>query len=181
MNVQTESLAAKWFQTPLGRMIGVAGGGEILQLEFVDERNSRRTLQRFGAAVAFDADHPLLETLAREVYEYFAGRLTGFSVPVELRGSEFERRAWGYLRTIPFGQTRSYGQQARAIAGPNAARAVGRANGANPIAIVIPCHRVIGADGSLTGYAGGMHRKQSLLDHERRFSPAADGTLPFAS
>ncbi|HEY2584372.1 MAG TPA: methylated-DNA--[protein]-cysteine S-methyltransferase [Tepidisphaeraceae bacterium] len=179
MSMQTESVAAKWIETPLGRMIAVAGEREILYLEFADECNSERPIERARSAMDFATAHPLLETLAGEIDAYFAGRLTAFLVPVAPQGSDFERRAWEYLRTIPFGQTRSYGQQARAIAGPNAARAVGRANGANPIALVIPCHRVIGADGSLTGYGGGMHRKRWLLDHERRYCPAEEGTLPF--
>lgn len=179
MAMQTDSVAAKWIQTPLGRMIAVAGGREILYLEFADECDSERPIQRVRSGLDFTTIHPLLETLARELDEYFAGRLCEFSIPVAPQGSDFERRAWDYLQTIPFGQTRSYGQQARAIAGANAARAVGRANGANPIALVIPCHRVIGANGSLTGYGGGMYRKRWLLDHERRYRAAEEGTLPF--
>lgn len=179
MPTQTETLAAKWINTPVGRMIAVAGEREIVYLEFAEDCASERPIERVRSAIDLDASHPLLETLAREMDEYFAGRLTEFSVPAKPRGSDFERRAWDYLRAIPFGQTRSYGQQARAIAGPNAARAAGRANGANPIAVLIPCHRVIGADGSLTGYGGGMHRKRWLLDHERRYCPAPQDTLPF--
>jgi methylated-DNA-[protein]-cysteine S-methyltransferase len=118
-----------------------------------------------------------LDALESELEAYFAGNLKMFSVPVAPSGSEFERRAWAFLRSIPFGQTRSYGAQARAIAGPNAARAVGRANGANPIAIVIPCHRVIGADGSLIGYASGIERKRWLLEHERNGQGAAEPWL----
>jgi AraC family transcriptional regulator, regulatory protein of adaptative response / methylated-DNA-[protein]-cysteine methyltransferase len=179
MPIRTESLAAKWIETPLGRMIAVAGEREIVYLEFAEECDSERPIARVRSTIDFTRARPVLEVLAREMDEYFAGRLTEFSVSAAPQGSDFERLAWDYLRTIPFGQTRSYGQQARAIAGPDAARAVGRANGANPIAILIPCHRVIGADGSLTGYGGGMHRKRWLLEHERRYCRAEEGMLPF--
>jgi AraC family transcriptional regulator, regulatory protein of adaptative response / methylated-DNA-[protein]-cysteine methyltransferase len=181
MASQAESIAAKWIDTPLGRMIALASERDVRYLEFVDECASERPVERLAAARRFADDHPVLEMLACEMAEYFSGTRAEFSVPAAPTGSDFERRAWDYLRTIPFGQTRSYGQQARAIAGPNAARAVGRANGANPVAILIPCHRVIGADGTLTGYGGGMHRKRWLLDHERRFCPAPQGILPFAT
>ena len=106
---------------------------------------------------------------------YFAGELTDFEIGIDLRGTEFQRRVWQALLTIPFGQTRSYGEIAEQAGAPGAARAVGLANGHNPIAIVVPCHRVIGASGSLTGYGGGLDRKRSLLALETsRTSP----TLP---
>ena len=94
------------------------------------------------------------------------GERREFDLPVRARGTPFQQRAWRSLQEIPYGETRSYGEQARSIGNPNASRAVGLANGRNPIAIVIPCHRVIGADGTLTGYAGGVQRKQLLLDLE---------------
>lgn len=99
---------------------------------------------------------------------YFAGELTEFDFPFELRGSDFQRRVWQALLTIPYGQTRSYGTIADQIGAPGSARAVGLANGHNPIAIVVPCHRVIGANGSLTGYGGGLDRKQTLLALEKK-------------
>ena len=98
---------------------------------------------------------------------YFAGKLRAFNVPVAPRGTEFQRKCWAALQQIPYGATRSYGQQADAINNPKAVRAVGLANGRNPISIIIPCHRVIGANGGLTGYGGGMGRKQFLLDLEQ--------------
>ena len=174
---QTEPAVARWIQTPLGRMVAIAGDREIVRLGFVDEGESDRFIERHRPGLYFVGSHPLLDTLVRELAEYFAGARAEFSVPVSPRGTEFDRRAWAYLKTIPFGQTRTYGQQARAIAGSNAARAVGRANGANPIAILVPCHRVIGADGSLTGFAAGMHRKRWLLDHEQRFGPGGGVSL----
>ena len=106
---------------------------------------------------------------------YFAGKLTAFDLELELRGTEFQRRVWQALLTIPFGETRSYGEIAAQIGALGAARAVGLANGHNPIAIIVPCHRVIGASGSLTGYGGGLDRKRSLLALEKRHTSA---TLP---
>ena len=106
--------------------------------------------------------------VARELDAYFVGKLRQFSVPLDLRGTDFQRRVWELLRDIPYGETRSYGQVACTLACPTASRAVGRANGSNPISIVVPCHRVIGADGKLIGYGGGLDRKQALLDLEAR-------------
>jgi methylated-DNA-[protein]-cysteine S-methyltransferase len=104
---------------------------------------------------------------AREQLEqYFAGERAEFELALDLRGSAFQRSVWDALLTIPYGETRSYGEIARQIGRPDRARAVGAANGSNPVSIVVPCHRVIGSDGSLTGYGGGLHRKRWLLDHE---------------
>ncbi|GAA2509595.1 methylated-DNA--[protein]-cysteine S-methyltransferase [Pilimelia columellifera] len=111
--------------------------------------------------------HPVLAAVASQLDEYFAGRRTSFDLPLRPAGGVFERRVWSALREIPHGQTRSYGQVARQLGQPLAAQAVGAANGRNPIAVIIPCHRVIGADGSLTGYAGGLDRKRFLLDLEQ--------------
>lgn len=102
---------------------------------------------------------------------YFAGELTDFNLVLDLAGTDFQRRVWAVLRTIPYGQTRSYGQIAAEIGSPGAARAIGLANGRNPVAIIVPCHRVIGSSGELTGYGGGIARKTRLLELERRFAP----------
>lgn len=104
--------------------------------------------------------------LASQLDAYFGGRLRQFGVPLDLRGTPFQRRVWELLRAIPYGDTRSYGQIAEAMGRPDAARAVGRAIGSNPVSIVVPCHRVIGSNGELTGYGGGLHRKEALLDLE---------------
>lgn len=109
---------------------------------------------------------------AEQLAAYFAGELTAFDFPFQLQGSEFQRRVWEGLLTIPYGETRSYGQLAAQIGAAGSARAVGLANGHNPISIVVPCHRVIGANGSLTGYGGGLPRKRALLDLERAHSCA---------
>jgi methylated-DNA-[protein]-cysteine S-methyltransferase len=109
----------------------------------------------------------VLDLAQRELDAYFAGVLREFTVKLAPQGTGFQKKVWAALLTIPYGATRSYGQQAAAIGAPKASRAVGAANGRNPIAIIIPCHRVIGANGSLTGFGGGMERKRILLDLER--------------
>jgi methylated-DNA-[protein]-cysteine S-methyltransferase len=113
-----------------------------------------------------DATVGPLPAAIRQLAEYFAGKRREFELPLRLEGTEFQRRVWGELEEIPYGETWSYGQLASRIGKPGASRAVGLANGRNPISIVVPCHRVIGADGSLTGYGGGLERKQWLLAHE---------------
>jgi methylated-DNA-[protein]-cysteine S-methyltransferase len=114
----------------------------------------------------------VLAEAARQLAAYFDGELVDFELPLDLHGTEFQRQCWLALATIPYGQTVSYGEQARRLGlGPDAARAVGSANGSNPIPIVLPCHRVIGADGSLTGFGGGLHVKRFLLEHEGALLP----------
>jgi methylated-DNA-[protein]-cysteine S-methyltransferase len=114
----------------------------------------------------FDRDGGPLPLAARQLDEYFAGRRRDFDLPLRLEGTAFQQRVWHALQEIPYGATWSYGEQAKRIGNPNASRAVGLANGRNPISILVPCHRVIGADGSLTGYGGGVERKHWLLAHE---------------
>ena len=109
---------------------------------------------------------------ASQLDEYFAGKRRAFDIPLDLRGTEFQNRCWQELLKIPYGETRSYADIARGIGKPSAVRAVGLANGQNPIAIIVPCHRVIGSDGSLTGYGGGLEVKRRLLELEGAFSPA---------
>jgi len=117
----------------------------------------------------------VLAAAARQLAEYFAGERRAFDLPLALQGTGFQQRAWRALLVIPYGETRSYGEQARAIGRPAAARAVGAANGKNPIAIIVPCHRVIGASGALVGYGGGRDAKRWLLDHESGIRhPASD-------
>jgi methylated-DNA-[protein]-cysteine S-methyltransferase len=116
--------------------------------------------------------HPLLEVLAHQMEAYWAGTLRSFSIPLDLQGSPFQTKVWESLLTIPWGRTRTYLEQARALGDEKAIRAVASANGRNPVAIVVPCHRVIGSDGSLTGYAGGLDRKRALLVHEGAWASA---------
>jgi methylated-DNA-[protein]-cysteine S-methyltransferase len=115
----------------------------------------------------YDPEHPLLVEAARQLRAYFQGELRQFQLPLDLRGTEFQLRVWRHLLTIPYGETRSYSEIARAIGAPHAVRAVGAANGANPIPIMVPCHRVIGGSGKLVGYGGGLALKKRLLDLER--------------
>lgn len=156
--------------TPLGPMVAAASNEGLHLLEFTDRRMLETQLERLGkrtGAVLAPGSHPTIEQTESELAEYFDGERTEFTVPLAPAGTEFQRGAWIALRTIPFGETRSYGQQAKAIGRPTAVRAVAKANGDNPIAIIVPCHRVVGSDGKLTGYAGGLHRKRFLLDLER--------------
>jgi len=157
--------------TPLGPMIAGATDEGVCLLEFAERRmletQLRRLARQIGAGFV-PGSNELLDRLNEELSEYFAGRLRRFSVPLVIGGTEFQRRVWECLRDIPYGETRTYGEQATAIGRPSAVRAVGRANGDNRIAIVIPCHRVVGGNGKLTGYGGGLWRKRALLEHEQQ-------------
>jgi len=125
-----------------------------------------------GSRIRPEGRSPVLAEAARQLAAYFSGDLVTFNLPVELDGTEFQRRCWLALASIPYGQTVSYGEQARRLGlGSDAARAVGAANGQNPLPVVLPCHRVIGANGSLTGFGGGLHRKRFLLEHEGALLP----------
>lgn len=121
----------------------------------------------WSAAPLSPPDTPLLREAARQLNAYFSGALTVFTLPLHMVGTPFQLRCWTALRTIPFGETISYGEQARRIGSPQAIRAVGGANHRNPVSIIVPCHRVIGADGALTGYGGGLEIKRWLLAHEQ--------------
>jgi len=112
-------------------------------------------------------DDPTLEAAASQLGEYFAGSRKEFDLPLDLRGTDFQKDAWRALASVPYGETRSYGEQAQAIGRPGAFRAVGAANGRNPIPVILPCHRIVGADGSLTGFAGGLDTKRRLLNLEQ--------------
>ena len=156
--------------TPLGSMIlGVHDGGLCL-LEFAERRmldTQLARLSRHMGRVFLPGEHPLMEQVKQELDAYFAGSLRRFSVPLQAPGTAFQESVWAALRGIPYGETRSYAAIAEAIGQPDAVRAVGRANGDNRIAIVIPCHRVVGAGGELVGYGGGLTRKEYLLAMEQ--------------
>ena len=142
-------------------------------LEFVDRRGLERELERIKRTLKrriLPGAHRLLGQIGDELAAYFAGRALTFATPVALSGSPFQRAVWTELLSIPAGTTRSYAEVAAAIGRTAAVRAVGRANGDNRLCIIVPCHRVIGADGALTGYGGGLWRKQWLLEHERRYT-----------
>lgn len=151
--------------SPIGPLTLAGHDCVLTNLRMVDQTYEPSRAGWSPDAGAFDKT---VEQLAA----YFAGELTDFDVECDLRGSEFQRRIWKALMTIPYGETRSYGQIAEQIGAPGSARAVGLANGHNPIAIIVPCHRVIGAGGSLTGYGGGLDRKRTLLELEKRRASA---------
>jgi methylated-DNA-[protein]-cysteine S-methyltransferase len=147
-------------ETPIGKLGLVGSDAGLSRVLF----RARRT--------AGDASCAVLDDAAEQLESYFAGELIDFDLPLDLDGSEFQRQCWLALATIPYGQTVSYGEQARRLGlGPESARAVGAANGQNPLPVVLPCHRVIGADGSLTGFGGGLHIKRYLLEHEGAILP----------
>jgi len=157
-------------QTPLGPMVIGATQEVLCLLEFADRRMLETQLKRvekFFDAVLVPGDTDLTRRTARELEEYFHGTLQRFTVPFELRGTEFQNRVWSELCAIPYGETLSYAKLAERIGSPRAVRAVARANGDNRISILIPCHRVIGSDGNLTGYGGGLWRKKWLLQLEK--------------
>ncbi len=172
-----EAMRARWLATPLGPMVAVASERGLALLEFLDRRmletNLRSLRRRTGLPIVPGTNEHLTQIEA-ELAEYFAGARSTFGVRLHVAGSEFQEMVWRELCRIPYGQTRSYQQVAKAVGKASAVRAVARANGDNRLAIVIPCHRVIGADGSLTGYGGGVDRKQRLLEIEGAI-PSGDG------
>jgi methylated-DNA-[protein]-cysteine S-methyltransferase len=145
--------------SPIGRL-SLYSDGEALTGLYMEKREPP------GEWVPGE-DIAVLKSAAQQLKEYFTGARRDFDLPVVLRGTAFQCKVWEHLKSIPCGETWSYGQLAQRIRQPTASRAVGLANGRNPVSIVIPCHRVIGSDGSLTGYGGGLERKQWLLEHER--------------
>ncbi|WP_428935780.1 methylated-DNA--[protein]-cysteine S-methyltransferase [Streptomyces sp. ACT015] len=146
--------------SPYGALTLVADDGVLCGLYMTEQRH-RPPEENFGPR----DDTPFGAT-EEQLAAYFAGELTEFTVPLRLHGTPFQRTVWEQLLAIPYGETRSYGQLADALGNPQASRAVGLANGKNPVSIIVPCHRVVGASGSLTGYGGGLSRKQQLLDFE---------------
>ena len=158
--------------TPLGKMCACATERGICMFEFADDpaktaRRLKELEKYFGKAVESAAADTHLDRLTEELDRYFAGKLRGFTVSLDMAGTDFQKKAWNALVSIPYGQTVSYKQQAEATGNVKAVRAVALANSRNRVLIVVPCHRVIGSDGSLTGFNGGLDRKQRLLDLER--------------
>ncbi len=159
-----------WAESPVGPLLMGATDEGVCLLEFTDRRaleTQIATVRRRFACALVPGTHRYLKQLQDELNRYFAGELTEFTVPLVYPGSPFQRQVWDQLQQIPYGETRSYEDVARAVGTPSAQRAVGTANGKNRIAIVIPCHRVVNKDGKLGGYGGGLWRKQFLLDLER--------------
>lgn len=168
-----EALILDRIDTPIGQVLLVVDGdGAVRALDFHDYESRLLRLLRlhYGAFDLTPGAAP--EAVRAAVAAYFAGDPTALDrLDVQTGGTDFQRSVWAALRAIPVGETRTYGQLAAAIGRPSAVRAVGLANGSNPIAVIVPCHRVIGANGTLTGYAGGLARKHWLLEHERKHAP----------
>lgn len=155
--------AAKLIPSPVGRLKLVASELSLVAILWENDNPRRVPL----AGVVESDSHPVLLETERQLQEYFAGRRREFALPLDFRGTEFQRRVWSALLTIPYGETRSYAQIAQQIGCPAAVRAVGAANGRNPLSIIAPCHRVVGSNGKLTGFAGGLEAKAKLLTLER--------------
>lgn len=162
------------FASPIGALQLFAAGDELAGVYFPDRPAAPFEGAREGTG------HPVLDRAREQLAEYFAGVRQVFDLPLGPRGTAFQRSVWRALGDIPFGVTRSYGDLAAAIGRPSASRAVGAANGRNPLAVIIPCHRVIGADGTLTGYGGGLPRKEWLLRHERSYPDLRGSSLSLA-
>jgi O-6-methylguanine DNA methyltransferase len=170
LDPDVSSLAIQWVASPVGPLLIGATREAVLLLEFSDPDQldvQLARLRKHFARSLLRADSPLLDRLREQLAEYFAATRREFHLPLEFHGSEFQERVWSALRGIPYGETCSYGAIAKQLGDANAMRAVGAANGLNPIAIVIPCHRVVNASGELGGYGGGLWRKRILLDLER--------------
>jgi AraC family transcriptional regulator of adaptative response/methylated-DNA-[protein]-cysteine methyltransferase len=157
------------FDTPLGNMTACSADGKLCLLYFGGINHVSDFLKNNSEEVEYNEDSCITQ-LKKELDEYFSGRRKNFTIPLLPAGTTFQKKVWETLIGIPYGSTRSYAEQAALLGNPGSIRAMAKANGANQIAILIPCHRVIGSDGSLTGYAGGLERKKWLLDHEQRFS-----------
>lgn len=174
MNGKNTTLARQIIGTPLGEMIAVASDKGIMMFEFAEGAHPERAVNDLlrhmlpGTLIA-ERMHPHIERLRQEIGEYFAGARATFSVPLYPVGTPFQLQVWSALQKIPYGKTWSYAEEAAAMGRPTAVRAVAGANGRNRMPILIPCHRVIGSDGSLTGYSAGIQRKTALLALERRF------------
>lgn len=167
--MSTDRIVFRDITSPLGEMIAGATENGVCFLEWHDrggvERIKQRVEKRYKLPLK-SGNNGHVDELEKEVGEYFAGRLTRFGVPLDIKGTPFERKTWEQLLAIPYGETRTYGRMADLLGKPRASRAVGRANGANYISIVVPCHRVIESNGGLGGYGGGIKRKRYLLELE---------------
>ena len=165
----TPPLHAQIVPTPLGDMLAICSATGLCLLEFVGQARLDSEIRQIAQAkqgqILFQSNG-LLKEVAKQVQSYFSGSLKNFSVPLDFVGTDFQQRVWRILQTIPYGKTLSYAEQAAKLGNPKAVRAVAAANGRNKISIIVPCHRVIGSNGTLTGYAGGLSRKQFLLDLE---------------
>lgn len=158
------SINFKSFKTPIGKLYVVANNRNLLSVIFASNWPSYK--KNFKDIQG--GDNKIIRATIKQLDEYFQGNRSKFKLPIKLNGSDFQKRVWSSLSRIPYGETRSYKEQAKLVKAPKAVRAIGRADGENPICIILPCHRVIGSDGSLTGYAGGLRAKRLLLSLESK-------------
>ncbi len=156
-----------FYDSPIGRLEIRASDKGIAEIRFAGAAPKKNRMGKAPAKKPALPVNPILAKCVRELDEYFAGQRTEFSVALDLKGTPFRKRVWAKLLKVPCGWTTTYGDLAKAVGRPGAARAVGGANHNNPVSIIVPCHRVVGAGGSLTGYGGGLARKRWLLEHER--------------
>jgi len=166
METYNTQICYTWMGSPVGRLLLVADEDGLLEISFAEGRTAP-VVHPSWIELPETRGRALLREPVRQLDAFFAGKLRDFDLPLKPRGTAFQQRVWRLLREIPFGETISYGELARRTGNPAASRAVGLANGSNPIAIVIPCHRVIGSNGKLTGYGGGLENKRWLIDFER--------------
>lgn len=164
--------AFKYMPSPVGRLTLIASDKGLAAVLWENDRPNRV----HAKAEEENEQHPVLLETERQLQEYFAGKRNTFSLPLDMIGTSFQQQVWEALTTIPFGETRNYQQIANQLGNPKAVRAVGAANGRNPVSIIVPCHRVIGANGSLTGFAGGLEAKAHLLSLEGVTQPTTEKT-----
>lgn len=165
-------LKASWLDTKLGAMVAISDDERLCLLKFVDQSGLEKKIEglkrKQGSLIMLGETAPITK-VREELDLYFSGKLKEFHIPISMIGSAFQAKAWNALIRIPYGKTRSYLEQAKEIGNPKAFRAVANANGANPLTVVVPCHRIINSNGGLGGYGGGEMRKQWLIDHERQY------------
>jgi AraC family transcriptional regulator of adaptative response/methylated-DNA-[protein]-cysteine methyltransferase len=166
-------LRSSYIKTKLGTMLAVASSDSLYLLEFADKKDLEEELKRFKQTTKVsivEGSNQIIKSIESELEDYFSGKLTEFKTPIRTVGTKFQQLAWNELKKVPYGQTRSYAAQSNALGKPTAYRAVANANGANHLAIIIPCHRIINSNGALGGYAGGLPRKKALIEHEKSYA-----------
>ncbi len=172
-----ETLISADYEAPMGTLTLVASERGLRAILWPSDRSANTWRDRVKLGQVTTGSNRILDQAIAELDEYFAGTRTVFELPLDPSGTDFQVQAWSALAEVPYGETTTYGAQAARLGRPTAVRAVASANGRNPISIVLPCHRIIGADGSLTGFAGGLEWKRWLLDHEAAHSPGQQSLL----
>jgi AraC family transcriptional regulator of adaptative response/methylated-DNA-[protein]-cysteine methyltransferase len=171
MSLISLNLTSIEFETVLGPMIAIADEQALYLLEFMERRGLKREIEKLHSrykATITPGKTNILDMIGAEITDYFAGKIKTFTTPIHFLGSPFQKMAWNQLQNIPYGETKSYAEQATSIGKPKSYRAVANANGANQLCIIVPCHRIINSNGALGGYGGGISRKKWLLEHEQK-------------